>query len=191
MKIAISMEMTRKLRDTWHAALSHEWYDFLSLHDVIPLSCHGKIPKTDEFDLIIMTGGNDMPDIKTWRDNNYPVRDEYERQLIQQCQLTRTPMLGVCRGFHFMNWALGGTHTLMDTPYDGTTVQLSTFEVVCHHSIQIATLAPGFEVVQQDNKGVVELALNKSKRMLGVGWHPERAVNTHTRTYILDLINTL
>ena len=63
--------------------------------------------------------------------------------------------------------------------------------MVCHHSIQIATLAPGFEIVQQDNKGVVELAVNRSQRMLGVGWHPERAVNTHTRQYILDLINTL
>jgi gamma-glutamyl-gamma-aminobutyrate hydrolase PuuD len=185
------MEMTLKLRDTWHAALSHEWYAIFAGHEIVPLSCHGALPNTDEFDLIVLAGGNDMPDIKTWRDNNYPVRDEYERRLIQQCQLTRTPVLGVCRGFHFMNWVLGGTHTLMHTPYDSTPVQLSTFEVVCHHSIQIARLAPGFEVVQQDNKGVVELAVNRSQRMLGVGWHPERAVNTHTRPYILDLIHSL
>jgi gamma-glutamyl-gamma-aminobutyrate hydrolase PuuD len=45
--------------------------------------------------------------------------------------------------------------------------------------------------VQQDNKGVVELAVNRSQRMLGVGWHPEREVNRHTRKYILDLINKL
>ena len=191
MKIGLSMEMTRKLRDTWHAAINHEWYDFLSEHDIVPLCCHGSVPNTDEFDLIILSGGNDMPDIKTWRDNNYPVRDEYDRKLIQQCWLTNTPIAGVCRGFHFMNWVSGGTHTLMDTPYDSTPVQLSTFDVVCHHSIQIAKLAPGFEVVQQDNKGVVELAVNKSQRMLGVGWHPEREVNKHTRQYILDLIKDL
>ena len=112
MKIALSMEMTLKLRDTWHAALNHEWYAIFASHEIVPLSCHSALPNTDEFDLIVLAGGNDMPDIKTWRDNNYPARDEYERRLIQQCQLTRTPVLGVCRGFHFMNWVLGGTHSL-------------------------------------------------------------------------------
>jgi gamma-glutamyl-gamma-aminobutyrate hydrolase PuuD len=191
MKIGLSMEMTRKLRDTWHAAINHEWYDFLAGHDIVPLSCHGKVPQTDEFDLIILAGGNDMPGIKTWRDNHYPLRDEYEHSLVQQCLLTNTPVVGICRGAHFINWVSGGTHKLMNTPYDNVKVQLPEFEVTCHHSICIDELAPGFEILQQDINGVVELALNKSQRMLGVGWHPEREVNLHTRQYILDLIKHL
>jgi len=67
MKIGLSMEMTRKLRDTWHAAINHEWYDFLAEHDIVPLCCHGNVPQTDEFDLIILAGGNDMHGIKTDR----------------------------------------------------------------------------------------------------------------------------
>mgnify|MGYP002776296713 CR=1 FL=1 len=191
MKIGLSMEMTRKLRDTWHAAINHEWYEFLAGHEIIPLCCHGTVPQTDEFDLIILAGGNDMPGIKTWRDNHYPIRDHYEHSLIQQCLLTNTPVVGICRGAHFMNYVMGGTHKLMDNPYDNVKVELPQFEVTCHHTIQLDTLAPGFEVVQQDKNGIVELALNKSQRMLGIGWHPEREVNIHTRQYILDLIEDL
>ena len=191
MRVGLSMEMTRQLRDTWHAAINHEWYNMLDGHEIVPLSCHGMLPNTDEFDLIILAGGNDMPGITTWRNNHYPIRDEFEKNLVKQCWLTNTPVVGICRGAHFINWISGGTHTLMDYPYDNVKVQLPKFEVTCHHSIRIDTLAPTFEVLQKDNNGVVELALNKSQRMLGVGWHPEREVNSHTREYILQLIKEL
>ena len=191
MKIGLSMEMTRKLRDTWHAAINYEWYDFLAGHDIVPLSCHGNMPQTDEFDLIILAGGNDMFGIKTWRDNHYPIRDHYEHSLIQQCLLTKTPVVGICRGAHFINYVMGGTYKLMNDPYDNVLVELPKFEVTCHHTIQNDILAPGFEVLQQDKNGIIELAVNKSQRMLGVGWHPEREVNRHTSQYILDLIKDL
>lgn len=191
MKIAISMEMTRVLRDTWHAALNHEWYEFLAGHEIVPLCCHGAEPQCDEFDLVILAGGNDMPNIVTWRNNHYPLRDQFEQKLISQCLLTRTPLVGICRGQHFLNHVQGGTHKLMDKPYDAVKIQLPAFEVTCHHTIQIDQLAPGFKILQQDSAGVAELVLHKANRQLGIGWHPERAVNAHTRSYILDLINTL
>jgi len=191
MKIAISMEMTRVLRNTWHAAINHEWYDFLSGHKITPICCHGAVPDTKEFDLVILAGGNDMPDIKTWRDNHYPQRDIFERDLIQQCVKTNTRLLGVCRGQHFLNYVQGGTHHLMATPYDNVRIELEPFEVTCHHTIKINQLAPGFETMLEDSAGVKELIINRKHRQLGVGWHPERGVNAHTRSYIMDLINDL
>lgn len=191
MKIAISMEMTRVLRDTWHAAINHEWYDFLAGHEIVPVCCHGPIVDVAEYDLVILTGGNDMPDIVTWRNNHYPLRDHFERKLIQQCLITRTPLVGICRGQHFLNYVQGGTHKLMDQPYDAVKIQLPEFTVTCHHSIQIDQLAPGFETLQQDSAGIRELVLHKANQQLGVGWHPERIVNAHTRSYILKLIADL
>lgn len=191
MKIGISMEMTRVLRDTWHSALNHEWYEFLAEHEIIPLSCHGSVPDTEQFDLVILTGGNDMSDIRTWRDNHYPLRDQFESKLISQCLIKGTPVMGICRGQHFLNWAMGGTHCLMETPYDNVRIQLPNLEVTCHHTIQIDQLAPGFETLLEDNHGVKELVINRSQRQLGVGWHPERAANSHSRSYILNLINEL
>jgi len=191
MKIGISMEMTRVLRDTWHAALNHEWYDLFAGHEIVPLSCHGAVPQTDEFDLFVLTGGNDTVKFQTWRNNVYPVRDEFEHLLIQQCLISRTPLIGICRGSHFLNLESGGTVRLMDQPYDNVRIQLPAFEVTCHHTICLDQLAPGFEVLQQDSAGIVELVIHKANRQLGIGWHPERAVNTHTRPYILNLINSL
>lgn len=191
MKIAISMEMTRVLRDTWHAAINYEWYDFFQKHEIVPLCCHGPDPDTSEFDLVVLAGGNDMSDIVTWRNNHYPLRDYFEKKLIQQCLITRTPLIGICRGSHFLNWVQGGTHKLMDNPYDNVRVQLSEFEVTCHHTICIDKLAAGFDVLQQDSFGVNELVIHKANRQLGIGWHPERAVNAHTRNYVLDIIKTL
>ena len=191
MNIAISMEMTQVLRDTWHAAINHEWYDFLAGHTITPLCCHGAVPDTGKFDLVILAGGNDMPDIRTWRNNYYPYRDHFERDLIRSCQQTRTRLLGVCRGQHFLNSIMGGTHRLMATPYDNVRIELEPFPVTCHHTIQIDQLAPGFEVLLKDSAGVNELIINRKHRQLGVGWHPERAVNAHTRSYILDQINDL
>lgn len=191
MKIGISMEMTRVLRNTWHAALNHEWYDIFDGHDIVPLSCHGSVPNTAEFDLIVLTGGNDTVKFQTWRNNVYPLRDEFEKELIDQCIITHTPLIGICRGSHFLNLESGGTVRLMEEPYDNVKIQLPAFEVTCHHTICVDQLAPGFEILQQDSAGIVELAVNKQNRQLGIGWHPERAVNTHTRQYILDLIKSL
>ena len=125
MNIGISMEMTRKLRDTWHAALNHEWYDFLKGHRIIPLSCYDTECYVDNLDLVILTGGNDMPGIKTWRDNHYPLRDEYEKKLIESCWDRSLPVVGICRGSHFINYISGGTHVRMENPYDGVKVKLS------------------------------------------------------------------
>ena len=191
MKIAISMEMTRVLRDTWHAALNHEWYDFLAGHEIVPLCCHGAIPDPAQFDLLILTGGNDMPGIKTWRDNHYPQRDRFETNLVKKFLEFNVPIVGICRGAHFLNHVMGGTVRVMYQPYDNVKVQLPSFEVTCHHTIQIDQLAPGFDVIEQDSQGVIELAISKHKRVIGIGWHPERAVNAHTRPYVLNLLKNL
>lgn len=191
MKIAISMEMTCVLRDTWHAALNHEWYDFLSGHEIVPLCCHGAVPDPGQFNLLILTGGNDMPGIKTWRNNHYPQRDQFEKDLVQRFSAHDVPVVGICRGAHFLNYIQGGTVRLMDQPYDNVKVKLSPFEVTCHHTIQIDQLAPGFDAVLEDSSGIVELAISKSTRTMGIGWHPERTVNAHTRSYILNLIKDL
>lgn len=185
------MEMTRVLRDTWHAALNHEWYDFLNGHEIVPLCCHGAIPDPRQYNLLILTGGNDMPGIKTWRNNHYPRRDQFEKDLIQRFLAHNVAVVGICRGAHFINHVMGGTVKLMSTPYDNVKVQLTGFEITCHHSIQIDKLAPTFEILEQDSSGVIEMAISKTYRMLGIGWHPERAVNAHTRHMIIDRINLI
>ena len=190
MKIGLSLEATRVLRNTWHSAINHEWYEFLQGNEICPLVCYGKYNVKD-YDVIILCGGNDMPDIKTWRDNNYPQRDKFEKELIEDCLANNIPIVGICRGSHYINYIMGGTHKLMSEPYDNVKIQLGSLEVTCHHTIQIDRLADHFSVLLKDDKNVIELAHSKQHRALLVGFHPERAVNAHTRSYILELIRNL
>jgi len=157
----------------------------------VPLSCHGNFPDVTEFDYVFLTGGNDLEDTVTWRNNQYPERDAFERRLIKECAGAGIPLVGVCRGQHLLNYVEGGTHKLMDTPYDHVPVDLELFTVMGHHSIQIDQLAPGFETLLEDKHQVKELIINREQRQLGIGWHPERPINAHTRKYIMDLINEL
>jgi putative glutamine amidotransferase len=192
MKIGISLETTRLLRNTWHTAINHDWYDFLKGHTIVPLVSADPSPvEILEFDLIILCGGNDMTDFVTWRNNNDPQRDQFEANLIDQALRYRVPVVGICRGSHFINKHMGGTLRMLGTSYDNVLVELEGITVTCHHTIAIDQLAPGFETVLQDKHGVIELAVNSDKRLLGIGWHPERPVNAHTRESLLQLIKVL
>lgn len=192
MKIGISLETTRVLRDTWHSAINHDWYDFLKGHTIVPLVSAAPYPvDVTQFDLVILCGGNDMPDFVTWRMNNDPQRDRFEANLLDQAVEHGIPVVGICRGSHFINKHMGGTLRLLDTPYDAVEVELGGITVTCHHTIAIDQLAPEFETVLQDKHGVIELAVNRNKRLLGIGWHPERPVNAHTRESLLQLIKEL
>jgi len=190
MKIGVSLETTKALRGTWHSAINHEWYQFMSGHQIYPLICHTAY-QAEDYDLIVLCGGNDMPGIPTWRNNNDPVRDEFEKKLLNDAIRHRVPVMGICRGSHFMNWALGGTIRLLPEPYDNVIVELEDLTVTCHHTIAIDKLAPGFEILKQDKNDVIELAMDRERRLLGVGWHPEREVNIHTRELVLNLIKDL
>lgn len=190
MKIAISMETTKLIRNTWHSAINHEWYNFLEGHTLIPLCSRGSYTIGD-YDAVIFCGGNDMQNMPTWRDNHDPIRDQFEKRLLASAVEAELPILGVCRGFHFLNWALGGTLQYLDTPYDNIVVNLNEVFVTCHHTIAIDRLADGFESLLVDSNGVIELAKHTTHRILGVGWHPERNVNSHTRPMILELFSQL
>jgi len=190
MKIGISLEVTTVLRNTWHSVINHEWYDFLRDHAIIPLVCLEKYDVRD-YDLIILCGGNDMPGMPTWRANNSKIRDDFEQQLLLDAIKYQIPVVGICRGSHFMNKVLGGTLRYLPEPYDGVVVELPLLTVTCHHTIAIDELASGFDILAHDSNGVIELACDRTRRLLGVGWHPERTINAHTRSMILELITTL
>jgi putative glutamine amidotransferase len=127
-----------------------------------------------------------MEGMPTWRNNYDSVRDQFEHSLLQDAIAARLPILGICRGFHFLNWARGGTLRYLDTPYDNVQVHLPNLTVTCHHTIAIDALAPGFQCLLKDQHNVVELACDTANRILGIGWHPERAANQHTRSMILE-----
>lgn len=164
-------------------ALSHSWGRFCSTVGLawLPLPNRGEetLALVKHLDLagIILTGGGDVG--KQMR------RDMTEQLLLTWAQKTGRPLLGVCRGFQFIQCALGGQlvecdanrhvahkHKLrwvatqpMPHSKDST--------VNSFHNWGIQHLAPSLQalaICEEDS--TVEAAY--ADNIMGVMWHPER-----------------
>jgi putative glutamine amidotransferase len=139
----------------------------------------------------------------------YPDRDRYEIALLRGAVARRIPVLGICRGLHVINVALGGTlvQDLVDVdgshPHRKTLGRLHGSEhevllqpgslaaeaagedrhtVSCHHHQTIDRLGDGLVVSGRAADGVVEAVEAADRRwLLGVQWHPE--ADEHTRLF--------
>jgi putative glutamine amidotransferase len=133
---------------------------------------------------------------------NYPDRDRFEIDLIHGALERAIPILGICRGMHILNVALGGTLAQDLTGADGTTIhrrQLGRFEgteqeialdegslvataacerahtAYCHHHQAVDELGEGLLVSGRATAdGLPEAIEARDGRwVLGVQWHPE------------------
>ena len=90
------------------------------------------------------------------------------------------PVLGVCRGFQFMNVHLGGGLSPVSghvASYHAISSDTGLFpEVNSYHDYGIVAddLAPSLEVVATGPDGTVEAARHGTLPWIGVMWHPER-----------------
>lgn len=142
--------------------------------------------------LIILSGGNNInpqsfgSDIAL--DDMVPTRDATEKVLFDYAVSNAIPLLGVCRGFQFINIQLKGKLTLniTDHPpavqhvclYDGKKYTINSFH---NHGVFAEDVAPElYPVIVESRSGIVEAYSGKimskvgSSRILGVQWHPER-----------------
>lgn len=127
--------------------------------------------------LVILTGGNGV-----LRDQvGYaPERNETEEALLEWSRAERVPVLGVCRGFQFMNMHLGGRlsalagHVASD---HATSVAKGPFAVVnSFHEYGIAPgdLAAALTPLATAPDGSIEAARHRQLPWIGIMWHPER-----------------
>ncbi len=132
-----------------------------------------------------------------------PVRDRYERRLVDTAIACGRPVLGVCRGAQLLNAASGGTlYQDIKTHYPTTPmvhrdwhrydlvehdVKLATGSWIAsvygqsqllvntaHHQC-IKTVAPGFVPSAWAPDGIVEgiECIDRDRFIVGVQWHPE------------------
>ena len=139
---------------------------------------------------IILTGGNNV-DPKKYKSVShlsdvYPERDETEKLLFNYAIDKKLPILGVCRGFHFINVELGGklthdisghvniNHTLVSGNSDYNKKEVNSFH---NHGIKDNQLSNKLNCLANANDGFVEVYENKIDKILGFQWHPEREYN--------------
>ena len=144
-------------------------------------------------DGLVLTGGEDLDPTTYGGPPNGRApdsrRDRYELALAREAHRTAVPVLGVCRGMHVLNVALGGTltahidghlgldirHRLDVLPSSilgalvGTTVDTGSL----HHQAP-NRIADGLRAVATAADGTVEaLETVDGRPQLGVQWHPE------------------
>ena len=137
--------------------------------------------------LLVLTGGNNTDPItfgvEIALDDLAPKRDEVEAFLLEQALSRGIPVLGICRGFHFINVYLGGrlSLNLQNHPpavphicqYQGKEYTVNSYH---HHGIKTGDLAAPLTPIAFSCSGemVEAFATSQGGGILGVQWHPER-----------------
>lgn len=187
---------------------------------LLPVDTRAPAGLLDRVDALLLIGGADLDPAMygAGRDPaleaTYPERDEYEIALLRGALARRIPVLGICRGIHVINVALGGTllQDLVDVdgshPHRKTLGSLQGSEhevflepgslaaqaageerhvVSCHHHQAIDRLGDGLVVSGRAADGVVEAVEAADGRwLLGVQWHPEADERSRLFTALHD-----
>lgn len=161
-------------------------------------------------DALVLNGGGDVDPTQygadahaqlTWVDGG---RDRFEVALVSEAIARGLPVLGVCRGLHVLNVALGGTLVQhlpevtelthrVDDPHDrpahpvrllaGSAIArdyaATALEVNSVHHQAVDRLGRGLEAVGWAPDGTIEAIEDATGRVRGIQWHPELMAPEH------------
>lgn len=155
-------------------------------------------------DLVVLTGGGFVPseyyDEPCEGAGSQPRRDAVERFLVKYAVDHDVPVVGVCRGMHWLNGYFGGTirrHASAFAPREDHEVALSDGSRIIVNSfhedaVPISQVSPKAEVLAvEESAQTVEAFRITGARVLGLQWHPERPLGEKARqvteAYLKDL----
>ncbi len=139
-----------------------------------------------DIDLIVLTGGNNInPTLYNSHDvlnDVYDCRDRTETKLLDYAIAKNIKVLGICRGFHFINVYFGGSlshavpnHVNIFHKITSNNQIINEQKTNSFHNQAVfeKDLSNKLEILAKyDN--VIEAIINKEKTILGIQWHPER-----------------
>lgn len=187
---------------------------------LLPVDTRAPAELLERIEALLLIGGADVEPAMYGAQSDpateatYPDRDAFEIALLRGALQRSIPVLGICRGVHVINVALGGTlvQDLIDA--DGShphrkslgSLQGSDHEVLlepgslaaeaageerhvvsCHHHQAIDRLGDGLVVSGRAADGAVEAVEAADGRwLLGVQWHPEANERSRLFTALRD-----
>lgn len=177
--------------------LDQRWFPFLKQCGILPIVLPNSIDNISEYveatgiEGFILTGGNNfsgevldkIPNLNfifEEKNDQSPLRDIFETELIKYSILKKQPLLGVCRGMQLLNLHSGGNlrpvvnhtavrHEIIDNEKNKRNVN-------SFHDFGMITedISPDYEIVYKSADGVVESINHKKENIQGIMWHPER-----------------
>jgi len=171
------------------ACLDESWGDFFQDAGVVPIPVLTTTPAKDIWStlspsLLVLTGGNDLS-----RFSNDPLskmRDELERQHLEQAIAQNVPVLGFCRGAQFIadyfGAKLGPIRGHVATRHPLTFSSDTSFgslgvngrEVNSYHAYGVLDAGSELKNIAAAPDGSIEAFEHKLHAIVGMMWHPER-----------------
>ena len=143
-------------------SLEHSWYSCLKDHKLVAIP--NTITTNADFDLLIVTGGN-----------NHPSRDKVESNLVQQMIEKEKPIIGICHGAFMLTALFGGKICKTDKHMDcehHVVADNKAYIVNSYHTLQIENPPPSATILATDYNGYCESWIYKN--IGAIVWHPER-----------------
>ena len=153
-------------------------------------------------DGIVLTGGNNVNPLlyngKDELESVYEQRDKIESKLVDISIKRNIPLLGICRGFHYINVHFGGAishnvkdHVKKDHVLISKNKVLNNTSTNSYHNQAIlkGDISEEFEVIASTEDDVIEAISHKTYKILGIQWHPERHDIKEDKEVIVDFFN--
>lgn len=134
---------------------------------------------------LILAGGGDLYKYKKNKVNK--IRDDYEKKLFKYFYKNNKPILAICRGFQLIadiydiklekiNNHIKKFHSLKIGK--SKFIKDKTLRVNSYHNYCIKDLPKNFTKISNTKDGSIEIAEHKSKKILCLMFHPERAMKS-------------
>ena len=180
--------------------IDHYWLTFFSKKKLkyILIPNNKKLSEMifTKINFLILTGGND---IKT-NNKESQIRNKIEFNLIKIAVKKKIPILGICRGAQLLNLFFGGKirklkkhmrvrHNIFlekKKIFEKTKFSVNSFH---NDGISSQDLSIKLEALARDKDKNIELYKHKSKKIIGVMWHPEREKDLKKLNKIINFLS--
>ena len=168
-------------------SLNLEWFSYLNKLGYCGIFANPENSIRDQIkniNFIIISGGGNISKIKKNKLNIF--RDKFEKKLINEGLKKKIPIIAICRGFQLINHLLNRNLKDIDKVKNHRNKNHFIYikkNILCKknkilvnsfHNLQIIKLKDKLKKIAETKDGNIEIAFSKTKRILGLMFHPER-----------------
>lgn len=179
--ITPSVNFSRK-KKVYKFSIEKNWFDYCNKINIeLIMYDYSDVDKVNNLDGVIFSGGNDLVSIEK-NDENY-FREKNEISLLKHSLKKRKKIIGVCKGFQLLNNYFNGSITKTKNHvrtmhkidiYKNKFLYKNEMNVNSFHNYKILKLSKNLEEIAFTKDQSIEIALNYSKKILCLMFHPER-----------------